>query len=161
MSNGKKTQNWRRRSFQGMRDVVASMTRESLKKRGSSAKPGSKEYEAEFNRLVQVYYANKQAEAARRNQKDAEWLEIHRNDSDEELLAYVRSAVKEKEQFSKPSRVPGGGYIAQRFGNWQVAIHFAGLEPPKGYGTAAPEAIEAYLSKKREAESNSVPPVDR
>lgn len=141
--------------FDGMRDAVHKMTRASLKEKNISAKPGSKEYETEFNRLVEVYYEQKREEAKRRSQADAEWKAAHQGDSDEELLAYVRSAVRENVQYTKPSRVVGGRYIAERFGGWLVAIELAGLEMPEGYKPAAAEDVEAYLRKRGEADGES------
>ena len=153
MGKGKGSPRWiyRGSKFDGMRDIVHSMTRASLKEKKSSAKPGSKEYEDEFNRLVQVYNDQRREESAQRKRQDAEWEAEHRNDSDEEILAYVRSAVQEQEQYTKPSRVDGGRYIAQRFGGWPVAVHLAGIQLPEGYQPAAPEAVEAYLRKRGEA----------
>ena len=141
---------WRTRGTDKMVGVVRKRTAASLKEKGISAKRGSKPYQEEFNRLAHEYFKERREKFAERKRRDEAWLAEHRNDSDEELLAYVHSAVQDRIQLTKPSRVAGGQYIAQHFGGWRVAVHLAGLEMPKGYKPAAPEAVEAYLKKQAE-----------
>ncbi len=64
-------------------------------------------------------------------EQENEFEETHKEDSDEQLLEYI------KEQAEKLSRVPwqreivGGSYIEKRFGTWKNALRKAELPNPK------------------------------
>lgn len=53
------------------------------------------------------------------------------DDSDEQLLEYLRHCAEEIGHSPNSCEVIGGLYIAARFGGWQKAISLAGLRPPK------------------------------
>lgn len=120
--------------------VVGRRTKEALRKRGiRSPDPTSAVYKKEFDRLSAIYRDEQTAAVKDRKKQNAAWLEAHAGDTDEQLIAYLRSAVTDPEKFKKPGSVPGGFFLTHRFGGWQKALRLAGLIPPEETSNASPE----------------------
>lgn len=60
-----------------------------------------------------------------------EFAQIHRSDTNTQLLTYVRKCAAEFGFTPSQEEIIGGGFIASRFGNWQAVVHAAGLPPPR------------------------------
>ena len=63
------------------------------------------------------------AELAR---QDMEFISEHENDTDSDLLKYIRKITGELGHVPSPSEVTGNRLITERFGSWDDAIHRAG-----------------------------------
>ena len=125
---------WRAHGREDVAREVGQRTVVSLQKRGIRPDPKSAVYKKEFDRLSGIYRDEAAARMKLRRAQEAAWIEQHQNDSDEELLAYVRETVRRPEQYEKPSRIPGGTRIAAHFGGWQKTLVLAGLLQPKPEG---------------------------
>ena len=60
--------------------------------------------------------------------KDAEFVAAHRDDTDEQLIAYLQQCAQELGHTPYPREVFGGAMIGERFGGWSRAVDVAGLE---------------------------------
>ena len=67
-------------------------------------------------------------EALARQQR--EFVAVHRCDTDEELIAYLRHCAGEIGHAPNACEVIGGTYLHQRFGSWDRALRLAGLGRP-------------------------------
>lgn len=63
--------------------------------------------------------------------KEHAFPEEHAQDTNEELLDYVKACAKEIGRSPAACEVIGGNYIAKRFGSWERALWFIGLSKPK------------------------------
>ena len=125
-----KEEYWRAHGWAQLAKEVGRRTVEELEKRGIRPDPESSVYKNTFNKLAAAY---KNEAVTKKKQKDkakADWLAQHANDTDEELLAYLREAVTTPEQLKKTTLVTGGPHIAAHFGGWQKALALAGLIDP-------------------------------
>ena len=68
----------------------------------------------------------------------------HRNDTDAQLLAHLRRCAEEIGHSPNVCEVIGGSYIYRRFGNWDRALHLAGLGRPG----QAPEFRRRWIYKQ-------------
>lgn len=78
------------------------------------------------------------------------WGREHREDSDEELLAYLSGASRELGHIPARREVLGGHYIARRFCGWNVALLLSGL-PLERSQMPGKEAVEKYRRRRAEA----------
>lgn len=62
--------------------------------------------------------------------KDAEFVSAHRDDTDEQLIAYLQQCAQELGHTPYPREVFGGAMIGERFGGWSRAVDVAGLPYP-------------------------------
>lgn len=60
-----------------------------------------------------------------------EFTEVHKNDTDEELLEIVRKKAEELGRAPKKHEVPGFICLKMRFGPWPRVLEKAGLKSPK------------------------------
>lgn len=81
--------------------------------------------------------------------RDLAWGREHREDSDEELLAYLSDVFRELGRIPTRREVLGGHYIAQRFCGWSVALFLSGL-PLENSQLPRKEAIEKYHRRRAE-----------
>ena len=117
----------RRGGHSALTVVVRRQTVEELHKKGLKANPESAVYKNTFNRLAAKYRHDQAAMMKDRKKQNDAWLETHANDTDEQLIAYLRGAVTDPAQCRKPGSVPGGYCLARRFGGWKKALAAAGL----------------------------------
>ena len=78
-------------------------------------------YEATIRRMVQ--------EALEQQEQD--FRQQHAQDSDEQLLAYLRAWAIRKQHTPWPGEIVGGKFIQERFGSWNRALLLARLPAPK------------------------------
>ena len=55
----------------------------------------------------------------------------HENDTDQDLLAYVRANAFRLNHTPWPGEIPGGSYIEERFGSWNLMLAMAKLPVPR------------------------------
>lgn len=63
-------------------------------------------------------------------EKNAAFLEEHRNDTDEQLLDYLRACARKLGHTPHPGEVYGSCLLIQRFRSWENAVSAAGLTNP-------------------------------
>ena len=63
--------------------------------------------------------------------RDAAWADVHKNDTDEQLLDYLRQRAAELGYTPYRRDVEGATMIVARFGDWAIALTLAGLDLPK------------------------------
>lgn len=91
-------------------------------------------------------------ENAARLERDALWGEEHKDWTDEELLAYLRTCAETLGHTPYAHEVLGGSYISQRIGSWGMVLYRAGL--PALNGTQLRETEKKLLreeERQREA----------
>ena len=66
------------------------------------------------------------------HRQEQEFLARHRNDSQEQLAAYVRARARELGHSPRAKEVTGSGFIIGRFGSWDKALAAARLRAPRG-----------------------------
>lgn len=71
--------------------------------------------------------------------KENSWVEAHINDTDEELLDYVRQCAKQLGHTPYRSEVVGSNYIKERFGGWYEVLSLAKLPIPKDMKKPSPK----------------------
>lgn len=88
-----------------------------------------------------------------RTLRDMAWGEAHRNDTDEQLLDYVRQCAAGNGRTPFEKEILGGVYIRERFGSWPVVLHLAGLPLRRGMKPINPVTLNAYLKKQKAGEA--------
>ena len=63
-------------------------------------------------------------------QKQREFASVHQNDTDEELISYLRRCAEEIGHTPNACEVIGGAYLHRRLGGWDRALRLAGLGRP-------------------------------
>lgn len=88
-----------------------------------------------------------------RIQRDEQWRLEHEQDSDEELLAYVRKCAEELGHSPFTKEVVGGTYLTVRFGSWPMVLQCAELPMAQGMKPPTPAQVNKYytLRKRRNA----------
>ena len=66
-----------------------------------------------------------------RREIERKFIELHRTDSDEELLNIVRKKADELGKLPRKQDVIGFACIKERFGPWPRVLEAAGLKAPK------------------------------
>ena len=62
--------------------------------------------------------------------QEMQFRQDHAQDTDAQLLELIRDWVSDHGYTPWPLEIPGGSYMADRFGSWEVLIDQAGLKPP-------------------------------
>lgn len=91
-----------------------------------------------------------------RAERDRLWGETHENDTDEQLLAYLRQWAERLGHSPVKAEVEGGAYIAKRFVTWPLALQLAELPLPKGMKPAGNKDVKAYR-RQQMGKSENVP----
>lgn len=123
-------------------------------------------YKKEFKRQLkalrqqqQVQKAQKQAERWQKDaagralvqeqqQRDALWGREHEEDTEAQLLEYVKQMAARLGHAPLSREVPGGTYIAKRIGSWALVLHLCDLPLPDGVKPPNPKTLKAYLQRK-------------
>jgi len=123
-------------------------------------------YKKEFKRQLkalrqqqQVQKAQKQAERRQKDatgralvqeqqQRDALWGLEHEEDTEAQLLEYVKQMAARLGHAPLSREVPGGTYIAKRIGSWALVLHLCDLPLPDGVEPPNPKTMKAYLQRK-------------
>jgi len=120
-------------------EEVGRRTVAELEKNGIVPNPNSSIYKKTFNRLSAVYRSEVSAERKAKEKLEAEWAAQHKDDTDEQFLAYLREAVTTPEQLRSSKGITGGRIILKHFGGWQKALRLAGLLPPEEQAQSPPQ----------------------
>jgi hypothetical protein len=59
---------------------------------------------------------------------ESNFAKLHRNDTDEELLQYVKASADKLGHIPRKGEIPGYVYIKSRFGPWPRVLEKAGLK---------------------------------
>ena len=123
-------------------------------------------YKKEFKRQLkalrqqqQVQKAQKQAERRQKDaagralvqeqqQRDALWGREHEEDTEAQLLEYVKQMAARLGHAPLSREVSGGTYIAKRIGSWALVLHLCDLPLPDGVEPPNPKTMKAYLQRK-------------
>ena len=94
----------------------------------------------------------RQAEETRKQweQEGLAWGREHRNDTDEQLLEYLRQSAETLGHSPVKSEVPGSWYLCKRFVSWPLALSLAQLPLPQGMKPPEKKDILEYRRKKQE-----------
>lgn len=95
------------------------------------------------------------AEKELRLQRDMAWGEEHRADTEEQILAYVRSCAEELGYSPFCREVLGGEYIAERLVCWPVVLELAGLPMAQGMKPPSQAKMDEYRRRKKQGNSAS------
>lgn len=127
---------------------------------------GTEIYKAEFNRHVKLFKEEQKQQAEKRDihkaeaalkaqaeneilaERDEQWAAEHKNDDDEQLLEYLLRCAAELGHTPMRREVIGSTYIAERFGNWAVALTIAGLPLPKNIRSPKQTALDNYWKRR-------------
>lgn len=91
-------------------------------------------------------------EKAARRERDRAWGEEHRADTDEQLLAYLKSVAAGLGQTPRKSEVLGGEYICRRIGSWALICTLAELPLPKELKPPTKKELLQYFSRNKQEE---------
>ena len=64
--------------------------------------------------------------------REEEFRKEHSDDTNGQLIAYLRQCTAELQHTPWPGEILGGTVIAERFGSWEKALCAAGLPMPTG-----------------------------
>ncbi len=90
------------------------------------------------------------AQADERTQQDMAWGEKHKDDTDAELIAYVRDCAASLGRTPYVKEVLGGEYIRNRFVSWSIVLQEAGLPLPADMKPPTKKMLAAYRELKQE-----------
>lgn len=149
-------------------------TVEELQEQGKAPKGtleslhGTEIYKMEFNRYAKLFKEERQQQAEEREihkaeaalkareenrvlaERDKQWAIEHENDDDEQLLEYLQHCAAALGHTPMRREVLGSTYIAERFGNWAVALAVAGLPLPKNIKPPKQTALDNYRKRRKE-----------
>jgi len=80
-------------------------------------------------------------------EQEQEFEEAHKEDSDEQLLEYLKESTKKLHHVPWKREIVGGSYIEKRFGTYKAALRAAELPNPKH-----PDLIENFSRIQKEVE---------
>lgn len=84
-----------------------------------------------------------------RMERDCVWGQEHQNDTDEQLLEYVRCCAQELGHTPYTREIVGGEYIRSRFGGWALMLTLAGLPLPSDVKPPTQQRIKDYKEKRK------------
>ena len=79
--------------------------------------------------------------------QELQFRQDHARDTDAQLLGLVRDWVSVHGYTPWPLEIPGGSYMAERFGSWEALIDQARLKPP-----AHPNRTQSFQRFREETE---------
>ena len=89
-------------------------------------------------------------------EQDLVWGKLHEDDTDEQLLQYLRNCAQKLGYTPVVREVEGGGYIAKRFINWPLALQLAELPLPKGMLPAKAKDLVLYQQRAKMNTENKI-----
>lgn len=79
--------------------------------------------------------------------QEQQFRQSHEQDTDAQLLELIRDWVSDHGYTPWPLEIPGGSYMAERFGSWEALIDQARLKPP-----AHPNRTQSFQRFREETE---------
>ena len=79
--------------------------------------------------------------------QEMQFRQDHAQDTDAQLLELIRDWVSDHGYTPWPLEIPGGSYMAERFGSWEALIDQARLKPP-----AHPNRTQSFQRFREETE---------
>ncbi len=98
----------------------------------------------------QAKSAAAKAQADARMERDIAWGEEHKDDSDAELIVYVKDCAASLGRTPYVKEVLGGEYIRNRFVSWSIVLQEAGLPLPADMKPPTKKMLAAYRELKKE-----------
>lgn len=92
-----------------------------------------------------------QEERNLRKERDFAWGDEHADDTDEQLLDYVRECAAEMGQTPRMKEVLGGEYIRERIGGWALVCTLADIPLPRELKPPKAKEVQQYLQKQKKA----------
>lgn len=84
-------------------------------------------------------------------QQEQEFRQQHEADTDEQLLAYLRSCARRLHHSPWPGEIVGGSMIEERFGSWSRALSLAKLPAPRTANQQKSfERVQKEIEKQKE-----------
>ena len=103
--------------------------------------------------LVKSLRAQKQEERKEmlreQEARDQAWGTLHEQDTEQQLLDYVRRCAEELGHTPVSREVEGSTWIAHRIGSWSLVLTLARLPLPKGMEPPKPKTWKAYRERKQ------------
>lgn len=91
-----------------------------------------------------------------RRERDFVWGEEHQEDTDEQLLSYLKAVAADLGHTPRKSEVFGGEYICKRIGSWALICTLADLPLPKELKPPKKNELLQYLnSRSHEEQTNA------
>ena len=130
---------------------------------------GTEIYKTEFKRHVKLFKEEQKQQAEKRDihkaeaalkaqaeneilaERDKQWAIEHESDNDEQLLEYLQHCAAALGHTPMRREVIGSTYIAERFGNWAVALTIAELPLPKNIKPPKQTALDHYRKRRKES----------
>ena len=81
--------------------------------------------------------------------RDQEWGTLHEQDTEQQLLDYVRRCAEELGHTPVSREVEGATWISRRIGSWSLVLTLARLPLPKGMEPPKPKTWKAYREQKQ------------
>lgn len=124
-----------------------------------------KEYKLQEKLVRQAYIEEKNAAKEIRRQKNADgrvaaqkkqeqdllWGREHVQDTDDQLIEYVKMCAKSLGHSPVSQEVQGASFISRRFGSWAVVLTVAELPLPSGIEPPNPKTLKAYKERQKTA----------
>jgi len=142
---------WPRKAPPMQQRLIYRQERERQAKRYTQERVGSKK-EREAARQKKAEEDRKKQQI--KQEQDMAWGREHEEDTDEQLLQYLRGCAEALGHTPVVREVEGGGYIAKRFINWPLALQLAGLPLPQGMKPAGKKDANAYLRRQGQTGEN-------
>lgn len=111
--------------------------------------------EAKAQRAAQneIEAAIAQKEKAERKDRDAAWATEHAQDTDEQILAYVRECAAELGHTPRMKDVVGGEFIRKWIGSWALVCTLAELPLPPELKPPKKKEVLQYLNTHKKKET--------
>lgn len=87
-----------------------------------------------------------------RKERDRIWGEEHVEDSDRQLLAYVKAIAADLGETPRKSEVIGGEFICKRIGSWALVCTLTELPLPRELKPPKKKELLQYLSRNHQEE---------
>ena len=152
-----------------MRGTIEELQSQGKAPRGSlESLRGTEIYNTEFKHHAKLFKEKQKQQAEKRDihkaevalkaqaenktlaERDKQWASEHGNDSDEQLLEYLQHCAAALGHTPMRREVVGSTNIAERFGNWAVALTVAGLPLPKNIKPPKRTALDNYRKRRKE-----------
>ena len=124
--------------------------RDELKVQAKLWKQEKADAKAQRTARNEIEAANAQKEKAERKDRDAAWAAEHAQDTDEQILDYVRACAAELGQTPRMKEVVGGEFIRKWIGSWALVCTLAELPLPPELKPPKRKEMLQYLNSRRQ-----------
>lgn len=128
--------------------------KEEYKRQAKLFKQERRDIRAEKDAAIEARAAQRAQERAAVLDRDQAWVKEHLQDTDEQLLEYVRQCAARLGHPPHAKEIEGGSYIGNRFCGWPVCLHYAGIGYPPDIQPPKSRSLNEYqkrVKSKRDA----------